>query len=111
MTFAAFIVLAGVSVLVLVDSPHVTAFTTTIFALLGLAIPASVSIYGLKQTNELLDTIETNTNGSLHRRDNLNTGLQAENAQLRAELAAATGTAVTTLDTPLPPIQVVPAKE
>lgn len=82
--FIAFTALAAVGiaglVVLMIHRPDATAtFTSTLVTILGLAVTAAGTFYALGKQGEKIDTIKTQTNGTL-------SVLREENARLNSEL-------------------------
>lgn len=87
--FIAFVCLAALgivgSVIILTVKPEAVAtFTSLLITVLGLAVSAAVTFYGLGKQGEKLDQIKTQTNGTLSK-------LREENAALTRQLLIAHG--------------------
>lgn len=85
--FIAFTALAAVGiaglVVLMIHRPDATAtFTSTLVTILGLAVTAAGTFYALGKQGEKIDTIKTQTNGTLSK-------LREDNARLNAELLEA----------------------
>ncbi|GAA0959176.1 hypothetical protein [Frigoribacterium faeni] len=90
--FIAFIGLAAVgligSVVLAIHRPDATAtFTSLIVTILGLAVTAVGTFYALGKQGEKIDTIKSQTNGTLSALREDNQSLHQENAALREQVA------------------------
>jgi len=103
---AVFIVFAALAALGIIGTglllafrPDATAtFTAFIVQILGIAAVAAGTFYGFGKTNEKLEQVEKQTNGSLHRRDQEIERLTRENMELAKQLPPTTGPLPTTHD-------------
>lgn len=89
--FVTFAVLAALgiigSVVLLIHRPDATAtFTAFVVQILGIAAVAAGTFYGFGKTNEKLETVTRQTNGTLSALREDNARLNAENAKLNRQL-------------------------
>ncbi|NRD25558.1 hypothetical protein [Frigoribacterium sp. VKM Ac-2836] len=94
--FICFSALAAVgligAVVLAIHRPDATAtFTSLIVTVLGLASVAAGTFYQLGKQSDKIDTIRTQTNGTLSKLREDNESLHQQNAELREKLGPASG--------------------
>ncbi|WP_433586360.1 hypothetical protein [Microbacterium hydrocarbonoxydans] len=92
-TFAALaaVGLAGSVLLLIVRPESLSSFTTLLITVLGLATTAAGTFYALGKTNEKLDKVDKQTNGTLSALREENDRLTRENVELAKLAGAVTG--------------------
>jgi hypothetical protein len=83
--------LIGATVLAIHRPDASATFTSLIVTVLGLAATAAGTFYALGKQGEKIDTIKTQTNGTLSALREDNQALHQENAELREKLGPAGG--------------------